>query len=233
MKADMEVQSLIEKVEHGQLGGYHDVLVRGDLGIYIPCYAYGNEVRKLTTGYSQTETNLRVEAGQKSADRYVEGSQPVAWFADPAAVASECRHEGTSDCFAHCMIHPAQCCHCSKHDCSHIRCEHRGAANHEGKLSPHELDAPELDYEEAISSLRARRDVLECLSREGFGLALLHGHNSIYKFTRLPPGYVAVISNGVTCFRKLSEVSKDASFVPNMWRFLGTRLQPAGGFSSV
>lgn len=52
-------------------------------------------------------------------------------------------------------------------------------------------------------------------------------------FTKLPEGYVSVIANGATTFRKESDVAKDKTFVPNMWRSINGKLQVAGGFSEV
>ncbi|MCD8529347.1 MAG: hypothetical protein LRY25_00525, partial [Flavobacterium sp.] len=91
----------------------------------------------------------------------------------------------------------------------------------------------ELNYNSTVEQLINYRDMLRQLEGEGFGIALLHGHNETYMFTKLPEDYVSVISNGVSTFRKIEDVKNDTSFVPNMWRMVDGKIKVAGGYSSI
>lgn len=224
MKVVEQVQNLIDKINDGNLNKYAVDLDETDLGLYIPIYSEGDTLKILPDGYSQTESDLKITFGKK-----LEGldnkAQSVAWIGDPAAKDSKCLHGKTRDC-THCTGHTGACHHCKRHDAKFMP--------DFGLDRPFQgLDVPELDYDRAITTFKSKQDVLKSLAKEGFGLALLHGHNDIHKFTQLPKGYLSVISNGVTHFRTADEVAKDATFVPNIWRVVDGALQPAGGFSQI
>ncbi len=140
----------------------------------------------------------------------------VAWLGDIAGKDSSCSHGGTRDC-THCTGHNGECRHCSSHS--------------DSIFPEHELKADELDYDRAMEELKGKKDILNDLAEHEFGLALLHGHNSEYKFTQLPENYVSVISDGATQFRTLGNVEQDETFVPNTWRYVNGKFQVAGGFS--
>ena len=87
--------------------------------------------------------------------------------------------------------------------------------------------------DEAVKQLVHKRDLLDELSKKNFGLTLLHGHNDEHMFTKLPEGYVSVVSDGTTSFRKEEEVLADPTFVPNVWRSVNGKLRVAGGHSEL
>jgi len=93
------------------------------------------------------------------------------------------------------------------------------------------LDAPPLDYDDVAKGILTKQDLLNELAPHEIGIALLHGHNDIHEFTKLPEDYVSVIEGGVTSFRPLADVKVDHTFVPNTWRYINGRLEVAGGFS--
>lgn len=95
------------------------------------------------------------------------------------------------------------------------------------------LGWPELNYDKVVKEIDSKQELLNSLAAHGVGLTLLHGHSNEFMFTKLPEGYVSVITNGATTFRKESDVAKDKNFVPNMWRSINGKLQVAGGFSEV
>ena len=96
-----------------------------------------------------------------------------------------------------------------------------------------DFDAPELDYHETVKEIEGKKDLLNFLAGEQLGVTLLHGHNEKFMFTKLPEGYVSVIENGVTNFRKEVDVFKDPNFVPNVWRSINGQLKVAGGHSKA
>lgn len=57
----------------------------------------------------------------------------------------------------------------------------------------------------------------------------MHGHSDKFMFTKFPEGFVSVIANGITTFRKEKEVMDDKTFVPNVWRSINGKLHVAGG----
>lgn len=225
MNVDDKVSGLIAKVKAGKLAINADSLSGTELGVYIPAYVEDGTVKLIPDDFSLNEKDLKITVSKKPLIPTDEDMQTVAWLGDIFSKDSKCKHGGTSSC-KHCTGHTQACHHCSKHT---------------GKMVPDfgldkpdfGLDAPELDYDDAISVLPSKRDVLKDLAKDGFGLALLHGHNDVSKFTKLPEGYVSVISGGVTQFRRKDDVAMDATFVPNIWRFENGDLSPAGGFSGI
>lgn len=225
MKVEGELSHLINKINDGVFDQYAAQLGDTDLGLYIPSYVDGDMVKTLPQGFSQTEANLRVSVERKSANSPPDDAQVVAWMGGLTSKDSKCRHGGTASC-KHCTGHTGNCKHCTGHKAL--------VGGDLGISSPElDLDAPELDYDASVNILDTKLDILNSLAKEGFGLALLHGHNDKFKFTQLPKEYITVISNGVTHFRTIEEVSKDNTFVPNIWRFVDGTLLPAGGFSKI
>jgi hypothetical protein len=221
MKIDDEVQSILTKVQDGDFVADLQPIDGTELGLYLPAYVDDDTVKLLPSDYAQLETNLKVTIS-RNLDAGVEKGEAVAWLGNLTGKDSRCKHGDTASC-THCTYHDSVCRHCTGHQ------DKIGIG---GRVRPVELDAPKLDYDAIPDLLKSKEDVLVSLSKRRLGLALLHGHNSVHKFTQLPSDYVSVISNGETHFRKLDEVAQDPSFVPNMWRLVDGRLQPAGGFSN-
>ncbi len=216
MKLDEKVKNLITKAESKLITSFAKALEGSDFGIYIPVYADGDTIKPMLEGYSQTEKNLVVSIS-KGAKKDPE-AKPVAWMGGAQGKDSKCTHGGKRSC-THCTgPHGGACKHCTEHNT--------------GGLGG-DLKAPELDYDSAIKTLTNKKDLLDKLALEGFGLTLLHGHNNKFMFTKLPEGYISVISNDVTDFRTEGEVQKDTTFVPNVWRYVGGKLKVAGGYSSI
>lgn len=215
MKAADNVKVLIEKVQSGVLTKYLHPLDDTDFGIYIPTYADQDGVKLMLEGYSQTEKNLVVTVS-KSEDDALTDAKPVAWMGGQLGKDSRCRHGETRKC-KHCTEHTNACRHCT---------------HKEGKVGEG-LEAPELDYDQAVKKLIHRNDLLDSLAKEQFGLTLLHGHNDQFMFTKLPENYVSVVANGVTSFRKEADVQQDTTFVPNIWRSVDGQFRVAGGYSEI
>ncbi len=217
MDIDDKVKQLLDKVNSGKLNEYLYSLDGSDFGLYIPVYVDGDTVRLMKDGYSQTETNLRVTVN-KVSDGITEDAQVVGWMGNVDGKDSSCSHGGTKSC-KHCTSHKDRCRHCTGHKNLEVN---------------NDLIAPELDYDSAIEQLKTNyAGILNSLAKEEFGLALLHGHNNEFTFTKLPEEYVSVVSNGVTTFRTETEVKNDPTFVPNMWRFINGELLVAGGYSQT
>lgn len=214
MQTEDKVQSLLNKIQSGEFDEHLRSLEGTDLGLYLPVYEDGGTIKLMKEGYSQSETNLTVTVS-KAPDTVPEDSFVVAWIGNQQWKDSTCSHSGTRSC-THCTSHGGRCSHCT---------------GHAGRELGSGLDAPELDYPSAVDTLRAKQDILDVLAEEGIGLALLHGHNDEFTFTKLPEGYVSVVSNGVTHFRTEEEVNRDSTFVPNMWRSINGELRIAGGYS--
>lgn len=217
MPLEQKVQNLIDKVNSGKLREYLDALDGTDFGLYIPVYLDGDIVKPMLEGYSQTEKNLVVSISDNK-DGAPDDAKPVAWFGNKKGKDSRCYHGGHG---------PKTCRHCTGHK---DHCRH--CTGHSRKIGdPHnDFVAPELDYDSVIKELDFKRDVLDGLAKENFGLTLLHGHSDEFLFTKLPEGYVSVIAGDITSFRKEDEVIKDPSFVPNMWRSIDGKLRIAGGY---
>jgi hypothetical protein len=215
MNADDEVRELVQRVEAGDLDQYVAHLDGTDFGLYLPAYVEKNRVKLMLKGYSQIERNLKVNVS-KSTDDALIGAKPVAWMGGQIAKDSKCAHGSTAIC-KHCTAHPQHCRHCT----------------HKTGQFGKDLLAPELDYDDAIKKLDDKKHLLDPLAKDQFGLALLHGHNDQFMFTKLPEGHVSVIENGMTTFRKEEDVLKDSTFVPNVWRAVGGRLRIAGGYSGM
>lgn len=216
MKIDDDVQILIDKINTGKLVNYLPSIDDSDFGVFIPTYVDGDTVKLMMDGYSQSETNLRVTV-EKAMKGALKKSVAVGWMGGSTQKDSSCSHSGTKAC-KHCTSHPQTCRHCSGHKKSFIN---------------NDFIAPELDFGSAMQELQNKTHILNGLADENFGLALLHGHSDEFTFTKLPIGYVSVISNGVTSFRKKSEVELDPTFVPNTWRSINGLIDIAGGYSDM
>jgi hypothetical protein len=214
MKTDDAVKNLIDKVKSDDLKPYFKTLEGTDFGLYIPVYVDGDTIKPMLTGYSQTERDLVVSVSKEPVNLPID-TKPVAWMGSLEGKDSTCTHGGTQSC-SHCTSHTAACKHCSGHA--------RGSIGNN-------LDAPELNYNSTVEQLINYRDLLRDVSIEGFGLSLLHGHNNEFMFTKLPDGYVSVISNGITSFRKEQELKNDETFVPNMWKLINGEIKAVGGYS--
>jgi hypothetical protein len=215
VKADDEVKALIAKVHSGELDQFAPHLDGTDFGIYMPTYSDQDGVKLMLQGYSQLERNLKVHVSKGDAEELLD-AKPVGWMGGGNAKDSKCTHGGTTKC-KHCTGHADHCRHCT-----HARGKTKG-----------DLVAPKLDYDEAVKQLVHKRDLLDELSKKNFGLTLLHGHNDEHMFTKLPEGYVSVVSDGTTSFRKEEEVLADPTFVPNVWRSVNGKLRVAGGHSEL
>ncbi|MCZ4243815.1 hypothetical protein [Pedobacter punctiformis] len=212
MPLEKKVQELIEKINSGKLKEHLDSLNGSDYGLYIPVYVDGNTVKPMLEGYSQTEKDLVVSVGKKEDD-VLNDAKPVAWFGNKNGKDSKCDHGKTATC-RHCTGHEAKCRHCT---------------HQKGKIGE-AFKAPKLDYDSVIKELDDKKDILNNLAKEDFGLTLLHGHSDEHMFTKLPEGYVSVITDGVTSFEKEDEIINNQSFVPNMWRSINGKLKIAGGY---
>lgn len=212
MKIDENVQQLLEKVNSGELDKYIPELENSDLGFHVPVYCSDGELKLMNEGFSQTESNLKISVVRepviKSKDNYI-----VGWMGNLEDKPQQCRG-GHSSCTGHCESHSGPTKNCSA--CEGINSE---------------LIAPELDYDSAVQQLKTKTNMLNSIAKDGFGLSLLHGHNSEFTFTKLPHDYVSVISGGETKFRKFADVQVDPTFVPTVWRVLNGKLQVAGGHS--
>ena len=215
MKIDANVQKLIDKIKTEKLKGIAKQLEGTDFGLYLPTYADNGAVKMMLDGYSQTERNLVVTVSPQD-DTAPADALPVAWMGGKNAKDSKCTHGGTVKC-KHCTGHASSCRHCT----------------HQREKTMGDLDAPELDYMSAVDKLTNKADLLESLAGENFGLTLLHAHNEKFMFTKLPDGYVSVISDGITTFRMEADVALDPSFVPNVWRSVNGELRVAGGYSAI
>lgn len=220
MNIDDKVKQLINKVMSGEMDKFIPQLNGSDFGIFVSVYVDGKSVRLMKDGYSQVERNLEVTV-EKNTDKAPEDNFVVGWMGHIEAGGhggTQCRGSHNS-CHKHC---PA-----SSHGAGEKNC----IGHPQISGAPDNLDAPELKYDLAVKELESKQDVLNSLAEEGFGLALLHGHNNKYTFTKLPEGYVSVVSKGLTTFQKETEIKNDPTFVPNTWRFINGELRVAGGYS--
>lgn len=213
MKANEEVEKLIQRVNGGDFNKYIADLDGTDFGLYLPAFAEGDNVKLMLQGYSQLERNLAISVSEGEND--ILGSKVVGWIGDQDAKDSKCTHGSTAKC-THCTTHPSNCRHCT----------HNRGKNQD------DFRAPELDYDSSIRDLDNKRHLLDPLAKDQLGLTLLHGHNDKFMFTKLPEGHVAVISDGITSFRREEDVLSDETFVPNIWRASEGQFRIAGGYSS-
>ncbi len=220
MKIDDKVKQLLDKVTSGEMDKFIPSLDRCDFGIFFSAYVDGEHVRLMREGYSQVERNLTVTV-ESDADRVPDDTFVVGWMGRIEAGG----HGGTQCRGAHNSCHKH--CPASSHGAGPKNC----IGHPQNHAVADDLDAPELKYELAVMELKSKQDLLNSLAEEGFGLALLHGHNNTFTFTQLPEGYVSVVSNGVTRFLKEAEVIGDPAFVPNTWRSMNGELRVAGGYS--
>ena len=220
MKIDDKVKQLLNKVTSGEMDRFIPQLDGGDFGIFISAYVDGEYVRLMKDGYSQVERNLKVTV-ENNSDRAPEDTFVVGWIGHIEAGGHggvQCRGIHNS-CHMHCP--PA----------SHGNGPKNCIGHPQNVPDPPDLDAAELKYDSAVKELNSKQDVLNSLAKEGFGLALLHGHNSKFTFTKLPEGYVSVVSKGLTTFVRETDIKNDPSFVPNAWRSINGDLRVAGGYS--
>lgn len=212
MNIDKDVISIINKVNSGELDHLSSSLEGGDLGIFYPAYVENGTVKLMEPGYTQTETDLKIAI--KPTGSRDPSAKTIAWMGGGIDTWSACDHPGTG---------PRTCKHQNGHgDCIHCKGhpDARGVSTSEG-----------LDYYTAINQLDNKLDILNSLSPQNIGLTLLHAHSNEHEFTKLPKDMVSVISGGVTSFRKIEDVIKDKTFVPNAWQFINGKLEIAGGFS--
>jgi|GEM_PF-2260494 len=226
MKLTNEVKQLIEKINSGKLKPFLDQVDGSDFGLYISVYMEDNTIHPMKEGYTQSEENLKITI-HKVGEKVDPEAKAIAWMGWPENNNSDCSFHKGSKC-----VHPEPN---GPNVCIHCRSDHKGKCRHCHHGVDHtqsNLKAPELVYELAVEDLNSKKDLLKELEKEGFGLALLHGHSDEYMFTKLPEGYISVISDGVTSFRKETEIEQDPSFVPNVWRSINGKLRIAGGYSN-
>lgn len=214
MQVDAKIKDAIASVESGKLSELLQKVDNSDFGLYVPVYEDQGVIKPMLEGYSQTERNLVISVGKKDVDD-PEGALPVGWLGRIDAKDSSCRH-GDHDKCRHCTSHQDKCRHCT---------------HPKGKSVAGIDGAPELDYHKVVKQIDDKRELLDELAAHGMGLTLLHGHSDQFMFTKLPEDYVAVIANGLTTFRKSTDVAKDPTFVPNVWRSVNGQLRVAGGHS--
>lgn len=214
MQVDAKIKDAIASVQSGKLSELLQKVDNSDFGLYVPVYEDQGVIKPMLDGYSQTERNLVISVGKKDVDDS-DGALPVGWLGRIDAKDSSCRH-GDHDKCRHCTSHQDKCRHCT---------------HPKGKSVAGIDGAPELDYHEVVKQIDDKRDLLDELAAHGMGLTLLHGHSDQFMFTKLPEDYVAVIANGLTTFRKATDVAKDPTFVPNVWRSVNGQLRVAGGHS--
>lgn len=229
MKIDKKIKSIIEAVQSGKLNNYIEQIDNSDFGIYVPICEEQGTIMPIPEGYSQIERNLIVSIERKKDElvlikREVSDSEAplaVGWFGSLLGKDSKCKHGDTTSC-KHCTIHPNACKHCTSHP------------KKASQVSNSDFDKmSELNYHKVVAQLSGMEDLLSSLAKHGVGLTLLHGHSDKFMFTKLPEGYVSVIANGITTFRKEKEVMDDKTFVPNVWRSIGGKLHVAGGYSEL
>ncbi|MEQ1897676.1 MAG: hypothetical protein ABL971_09870 [Vicinamibacterales bacterium] len=220
MKIEDKMKQLLNKVASGEMDTFIPPLAGGDFGIFISAYVDGEYVRLMKEGYSQIERNLKVTV-ESDTGRVPEDTFVVGWMG-----RIEARGHGGVQCRG---IHNSCQAHCPK--TSHGAGQKNCKGHPQNHAVPDELDAPELKYELAVAELKLKQDLLDSLAKDGFGLALLHGHNNTFTFTKLPEGYVSVVSNGVTRFLREADIRSDPAFVPNTWRSINGELRVAGGYS--
>lgn len=224
MQVEQDVQKLIDKINSGELKKHLTSLEGTDFGLYIPIYAEGNVVKPMLEGYTQVENN-QVISLSKIKDGITIDALPIAWYGNPKGLNvgkdSKCNHPRTG---------PNSCKHCTGHT---DRCRHCTGHKDNFRNFDNELKAPKLDYDNVIKELDDKQDLLNELANENFGITLLHGHNDEHMFTKLPTGYVSVIIDNVTYFKKEEEVIHSKHFVPNMWKSVNGELKIAGGYLSL
>lgn len=228
MRIENSVKNLIAKIHSGKMKNFLNELDGSDFGLYIPIYVNKNIVSPMPKGYSQTESNLTISIS-KNTDDILSDAKTVAWMGWQNSSDAKCEHKPGKDSRCnHTPGGPIKCRHCTQHKGHCRHCTHKNG----GQEPENNLVAPELKYDLAVATLNDKRDLLEALAKEGFGLALLHGHNDEFMFTKLPEGYIAVITDNQTIFRTDLEVEQDSEFVPNMWRSINGQLRIAGGYST-
>ncbi len=228
MKIDKKIKSIIEAVQSGKLNNYLEQIDNSDFGIYVPIYEEQGTIMPIPEGYSQIERNLIVSIERKKDELVLikrevsdlEAPLAVGWFGALRNKDSVCKHGDVNSC-KHCTSHTGACMHCT----------HPKKAFHQSNHSSVEM--PELNYHKVVAQLSGMEDLLSSLAKHGVGLTLLHGHSDKFMFTRFPEGYVSVIANGITTFRKEKEVMDDKTFVPNVWRSISGKLHVAGGYSEL
>lgn len=216
MPVDKSVEKLIDKVNSGELKKYLNEIDGTDFGLFIRVYVHENTVKPMLNGYSQHENNLVISITDNKDD-IPSDAKTVAWFGGKDTKDQKCVHPKTG---------PNNCTHCTEHTNPGRKCTGHGKTGN----PLNDFKAPKLDYDSVIKNLDNKNDLLKNLAKEDFGLTLLHGHSDEHMFTKLPEGYVSVISNNETSFRKEEEVINDEAFVPNMWRSIDGQIKVAGGY---
>ena len=222
MNIEPSVQNMLNKIESNDFISLFQEIDNSHFGLYLPSYLDGDTIKLMEDGYSQNETGLQVTINKEFKTRD-ELSKVVAWIG--SEVSSDCSHPGggSKTCRSHCKGHGGPEINCTGH---------AGRGPGPRIAMNNELIAPELKYSEVINDLALKKELLGKLAEHGFGLYLLHAHNDQFEFTMLPSGYVSVIVNDRTEFRKLDVVQSDSSFVPNIWRVVDGELEVAGGYST-
>lgn len=213
MQVDSKVQEIIDKVNSGELNELIHQLDGSDFGVQLPVFEDQGTVKMMLEGYSQVERDLVISISPNETD---DDALPIGWFGRIDGKDSTCKHGGTDKC-RHCTGHTDACRHCT----------------HPNGRSSNPFEAPELDYFGTVQEIVSKQDLLDALASEGLGLTLVHGHSNQYMFTKLPPEYISVITNGKTEFRLESEVLADSTFVPTVWRVINGELKVAGGHSEI
>lgn len=213
MEIESDVQEVIDKINSGELNELLSQLNDTDFGVYVPTFEDHGTIKKMLNGYSQTERDLVISV---SLDEVEDDALPIGWFGSLNGKDVKCRHPGVDKC-KHCTGHTGPTKNC----------------NHPIDSQSNPFIAPELDYPNVVQDINDKQELLEQLSSEGLGITLLHGHNSEHMFTKLPPEYVSVITNGKTEFRLESDVTVDTTFVPSTWRLINGELRVSGGHSQL
>jgi hypothetical protein len=213
MDVENDVDSIIQKVNSGEFDHLSSKLDGEDFGIFYPAYVDNGTIKMMPSGYTQTETDLKIAIS--STGWRDPSAKTIAWMGGEGNAWSACKHPGSG---------PLTCKHHNGHgDCIH--CKGHAALGHV-QWTPERLD-----YVTAINQLQDKYEIINELAPQNLGLTLLHAHSNEHEFTKLPQDVISVVADGVTSFRKIQDVAKDETFVPNAWRFANGKLEIAGGFS--
>ena len=211
MQVENDVQEVINKVKSGKLNKLLSKLDGSDFGIQLPVYDDQGTIKMMLAGYSQVERDLIISVSRDNVD---DDALQIGWFGSLDGKDSSCSHGNLQKC-RHCTAHGGRCSHCTH------------TTDHSGLIE----DAPKLDYFEMVEEIKNKQDILDELAPEGLGLTLIHGHSNKHMFTKLPEDRISVIVAGKTEFRLESDVAKDPTFVPNVWRVINGELKVSGGHS--
>lgn len=228
MKIDIKIQSIIDNIQNGKLNEYLKQLDNSDFGLYVPAFEDQGTVKPMMEGYSQNEQDLAISI-EKNNESNPDGGLIVGWLAAPKPSSGDGGDPSPYD--------NDVCHHGGKRSCHHCKSHGRGATRCNGHADKRSMSgielAPELDYHAVVKQIDNKKELLNSLASYGLGLTLLHGHSEQFMFTTLPEGYVSVIADGVTTFRKEVDVAKDSTFVPSTWRSINAEIRVAGGHSQL